>query len=419
MPQQAFGQGRDTLESRRLNDAGSGTTATQEQARKPVDRRSQASQFSHLLDRIYEAVDDAALWPAVLGEISTALHSSLAVLAEHSDEAEVSAIAVDGAAGEVPSFDGACDRFGALASGWRVTTPLRMVQRENIQTLPGLKSSRFYEEILRPRFVFHLLYAVLDRDHRSETALLLCRSVDEHPYSSDDVALCQLLLDHLARAWRLSHQRSRTEELLQGTLAAIEQLSVGLMVLDGNDNLLVINAQAQEFLGRNPQPASPSGEIRDRNGAPYEGTALSTAERRLIGRFSRSDGSGEEMVPQVLNWKPARNAPTLKVLVRDNDRPAGSGNGGKLVFLLDPRHPPGKHIDSIVQKLYKLTRAEVRVARLIAQGSTPKEIAAKLGVSVNTVRTHLKRVFQKMRVERQVELAHLFTATFGFLRSDR
>ncbi|MFJ9712632.1 ATP-binding protein [Streptomyces sp. NPDC101234] len=54
-----------------------------------------------------------------------------------------------------------------------------------------------------------------------------------------------------------------------------------------------------------------------------------------------------------------------------------------------------------------LTAAEHRVAVLIADGHTNKSAAAELGVSVNTVGTHLRSVFTKLGVRSRVQLANL------------
>ena len=53
-----------------------------------------------------------------------------------------------------------------------------------------------------------------------------------------------------------------------------------------------------------------------------------------------------------------------------------------------------------------LTEAERRVATLISQGHTNKSAASALGVSINTVGTHLRAVFAKLGVQSRVQLAN-------------
>jgi DNA-binding CsgD family transcriptional regulator len=64
-----------------------------------------------------------------------------------------------------------------------------------------------------------------------------------------------------------------------------------------------------------------------------------------------------------------------------------------------------------------LTDAERRVATLIGDGHTNKSAASALGVSVNTVGTHLRAVFAKLGVQSRVQLANRLASSASQLRS--
>lgn len=51
-----------------------------------------------------------------------------------------------------------------------------------------------------------------------------------------------------------------------------------------------------------------------------------------------------------------------------------------------------------------LTPAQARVAERLARGQSVREIAAELGVSRSTVRTHLKAIFAHTDTHRQAQL---------------
>jgi DNA-binding NarL/FixJ family response regulator len=55
--------------------------------------------------------------------------------------------------------------------------------------------------------------------------------------------------------------------------------------------------------------------------------------------------------------------------------------------------------------LENLSEREKEVGRLAASGLTNKEIAEKLFISVNTIKTHLARVLEKLEVRDRTELA--------------
>ena len=56
------------------------------------------------------------------------------------------------------------------------------------------------------------------------------------------------------------------------------------------------------------------------------------------------------------------------------------------------------------QSIYGLSGAQMRLAALIVEGKDLPAAAEALGVSINTVRTHLARMFDKVRVNSQTAL---------------
>jgi DNA-binding CsgD family transcriptional regulator len=68
-----------------------------------------------------------------------------------------------------------------------------------------------------------------------------------------------------------------------------------------------------------------------------------------------------------------------------------------------PQAPPVE----LVQSLFDLTPAEARVARSLAAGKSVEAIASDSGVSLNTVRTQVRGVFDKTGCNRQVDVVAL------------
>lgn len=61
----------------------------------------------------------------------------------------------------------------------------------------------------------------------------------------------------------------------------------------------------------------------------------------------------------------------------------------------------------ILRTMFDLTSSEARIAALIAKGDGPQTIAETLGVTINTVRSHLKHAFSKTRANDQTALGAL------------
>jgi len=62
----------------------------------------------------------------------------------------------------------------------------------------------------------------------------------------------------------------------------------------------------------------------------------------------------------------------------------------------------------------KLTEREHEVLTLLAKGYLVKEIADQLGISAGTVRTHLKKIYEKLHVHSRTQAAVLFSSGQNF-----
>lgn len=55
------------------------------------------------------------------------------------------------------------------------------------------------------------------------------------------------------------------------------------------------------------------------------------------------------------------------------------------------------------EKNYGLTPREKEILKALSQGNSYKMVAASLEISIDTVRTHIKRIYEKLQVHSQVE----------------
>lgn len=81
-----------------------------------------------------------------------------------------------------------------------------------------------------------------------------------------------------------------------------------------------------------------------------------------------------------------------------------------MVIVKDPGMAPHLPAEAF-GRLYSLTQAELRVATALVSGVTPQVAATSLGISCNTVKTHLQRIFEKTSTSRQSDLIALMMRT--------
>jgi DNA-binding NarL/FixJ family response regulator len=68
-----------------------------------------------------------------------------------------------------------------------------------------------------------------------------------------------------------------------------------------------------------------------------------------------------------------------------------------------------------VQETLSISARELEVLELLASGQSNKEIAQRLNVSANTVKTHIAKLFEKLEVKRRTE-AILRARELGMIR---
>ena len=79
---------------------------------------------------------------------------------------------------------------------------------------------------------------------------------------------------------------------------------------------------------------------------------------------------------------------------------------GRRLFRSEPRTGEFTPNERALSSL-GITERERQVLQLLADGRSNKEIAAQLGLSPNTVKTHVARLFEKLRVARRTEAIQL------------
>jgi len=60
-------------------------------------------------------------------------------------------------------------------------------------------------------------------------------------------------------------------------------------------------------------------------------------------------------------------------------------------------------LDTLLVSQLELSKRELEILSLLAQGHSNQEIAAKLFVSLSTVKTHIQNLFEKLDVKRRIQ----------------
>jgi DNA-binding CsgD family transcriptional regulator len=366
--------------------------------------------------RIYET--GSGDWEPLLDEIMRFLGGSAIALISHDFRHNVGSIIL--ARGYNRKYVNAYASSHAQQNSW--------LARERDYRPPGtihigeqlvpegqLIRSRFYADWLRPQHLHHRLCAVLSREGATAVFLEVLRPREWAGFAQNDIDRCRLLLPHLQRALRMRRRMVELEVERDAALRALDQLPWGVVFVDEHRNRLAANRHAQEILvagdGLTARGNTLRAELADET-VRLEQLLNRALDRTCKGR-SRAGGT-------LSITRPSGAHPLSVAVVPLHIEIAAPGERGPIaaIFVTDPDLPLDSH-EQHLRELYGLTAGEARLASGLLQGKSVEEAAAAMGITVNTARAYLKRIYNKTGVRRQPELVRLLLLGLPRLRRDR
>ncbi|MGE0746804.1 MAG: helix-turn-helix transcriptional regulator [Rhodospirillales bacterium] len=207
----------------------------------------------------------------------------------------------------------------------------------------------------------------------------------------------------------------RREELL---MRVLDRLPVGVVVVDRHGQEIASNRYAQEVFGDG------DGLALGGDGLRADRTEETVQLRQCLSETTADNHGRDRRRGRVLSvTRPSQKRALSLVVTPLHTRRDGDGpdtirpSGCAAVFIADPERSFELSHERL-RRLYALTRAEGQVAACLADGKRLDEAAAELGITLNTARSHLKRIFVKTGTERQGELTQLLQSLLGKIRLD-
>ncbi len=303
--------------------------------------------------------------------------------------------------------------LAAAAKG--LITSGNVILGQELLTTEQWFSSRVFTECLgRARIAEQMMAGVifgLESQDVMGTVYAAYRSLDDPVYNEDDRARMQLLLPHISRSLGVM-QRLRSADLtVATTLAALDRLPSGAVLLDGAGRVSFANQAAQRMLDqgeglylRKHSRDAGLGALDARDPAP--GRAIAAAVHATLRRdpYDTPHFSRSVVVPQPSG----RGHYTLQFSALGNLNEFGGGHSGHaaIVFITDGAQKP--RIDpATLRSAYGLTAGEARAAIATLEHVSAKEVARVLDVSPNTVRSQMQRVYAKLGVDTRARFVKL------------
>ncbi|WP_220718411.1 alpha/beta fold hydrolase [Agarivorans litoreus] len=274
----------------------------------------------------------------------------------------------------------------------------------------------YWPDLLEHLYMMPELQSTEEHGHSGSSSAQLSQMLDavspqlsmaQNQYSERN----QILLEHFNQALNIAKRIYQLEEKNHSLNSLLDHIPVGVILVNAKSEILLTNELAEETL--------------------QLGQGLYQRNKNLVTQQSESTELLNQYIEELSSLGPnessSRGLPiqigqdtdvqTMVILspVNHLQNPSLERNASVVVFISPSR--PDVELDlAAFADGYNLTPKEARIVNYIAQGMSPPDIADKIFVSYNTVRTQLKSVFKKTNVSSQSELASLvLTGPWGML----
>ena len=348
--------------------------------------------MSDLVDRIYECAFVPENWPSVLGHASKLSDSAGAAMF-----VTTPAVAAWTASRNMHDYTGNFVRGdwywrGNLTKKLHASPHPGFLRDSDLMSAEEVQAEPIIRDSWRPFGLGFSAGAVFALPRREALSIVMPRLIAKGPVDTAAIAQLDALRPHFGRAAlmaaRLRLERARTAS---ETLAA---LGLAAVVLDENARVLAANGLMEASAGVVRWRAGDRLALRESAGDALLRTAL-----------ARVDGAHSFPVRDVeTNSLYIGHVVPVRLGARD------LFSRSVAVFVLAPVDTPKAPSAELVRSLFDLTPMEATVARGLASGETIKDLAAAGGVSVNTVRIHVRGVLEKTGCHRQTDFVAMMAA---------
>jgi DNA-binding CsgD family transcriptional regulator len=375
----------------------------------------EAEQVSELIGDVYDAALDPACWPKALEKTCRYVEGVASILLSQ-DSAQKSAD-VHFSWGDDPeyarSYQETYVKMNPLLLPMVLSTETgSVVANSDLMPIDEFRASRFYKEWAQPQGYLDALSATLDKTATGYAAVAVARHERDGLVDDEMRRRMRLLSPHFCRSVAIG-KVIEAHKVEAATFAdTLDGLSAGMFLVDVAGRVVHANVRGHKMLAE--------ASVIKGSGGRLSATDLQ-ADKTLAEVLEAAEGGdvavgSKGIAVPLLARDGVRWAAHVLPLTSGARRQAGTYHAAvAAVFVrkaaLDLSSPL-----QMLSDLYNLTPAERRVLIAIVEIGGVPDVAPVLGISETTVKTHLRRLFEKTGTSRQADLVKLvaaFTSPLG------
>jgi DNA-binding CsgD family transcriptional regulator len=367
-----------------------------------MDDPISAARFSELVSLIYDCAIEPARWPIAMEAIRVELNflnATLDLISLPSGRALSNVVC-----NVPPQYEALMASAGPdVVEQWGGAELLQSLPLDRPAVLTQVNAAMDFATttnsycvaFARPQGITDVLAIGLARDARAIGSLAFGRHESAGPIGDRETVIAHMLIPHLQRAATINRMLEGAVIAQDGFVAALEALTVPIVLLDGEARILHANAAARDLLNRKVLIRETDGQV----GATTQGA--SSALAAAVAQAARDESAIGRRGLGIPVLAETGKTGALHVMPLGRRR---SGDGAVAALFVAQIDTPFVAPTEIAAALFDLTPAEARVFEELVLGSAPRAIAAAFGIEQSTVETHRSRIYDKVGVRRQVDL---------------
>ena len=364
--------------------------------------------FERILTALYDAMLDDTRWPgvsALIDEVCGITGNDLIVSEGPTDDVRVLFVGAycrgqrredqerDYLENYYPT-DERVPRFRQLPDS-------RLVHVKDLLTAEELKTSPTYNDMLLRTGGQNSVNARLDGPDGSSIIWGLRDPVDADGWGSSRITTVTGLLPHIRQFVRVRQALVRAEARHTTVTALLDNPRIGVIHLDRRGRIMTANDRARSILRHGDGLSDRNGMLRAR--APVDQIRL----ERLVGGALPDSAAAAVSGSMLLRRSPV--LPPFVVHVKPVGVPQPDYGARHVAALLLIGEPGRQHRinPDLVARTLELTPTETQVAVWLAEGKSVRDIAEATRHTEGAIYWHLKQIYQKQSISRQVDLVRL------------
>jgi DNA-binding CsgD family transcriptional regulator len=376
----------------------------------------EADELSRVVGDVYDASLDPALWPnaiesvcAYVGAASASLHS------QDSISRATDALFWWGRESSAPHyFKTYLEKYGKInpifpgVFFFDVELPIAV---PDVISCEEFVQTRFFREWLAPQSLTDGLFANLEKGATSCALFTAMRHAGEGQVDDRMRHRFELITPHVRRSMLIGKVIDLHRVEAAALADSLDQLASAMFIVDSTGRIIHANVSAHRLIAEADVLRVTNGRIAALD--PH-------SSRSLLDVFTAAQAGdaavGKRGIAMPLTGRGGeRYVAHVLPLTSGARRKAGVSYAATAVLFirkaaLDLPSPP-----EAVASEFKLTPAEVRVLFAIVEIGGVPEVAPVLGISDQTVKSHLHRIYEKTATKRQADLVKLVASYAGRL----